>query len=422
MPTEAPYDYIIVGSGIAGLYMATELLRLSPRPRVAIYEKHAEVGGRVYTFHKEINGIEMQWEGGAGRISEEHTIIMGLLKRYKLTWSPIGGGVQYKDTYDSQLEPNAFEPAIPIYLETIAGLPAEDLAQHTIRELLTKVHGPVRAENYLIRFPYRAEIDVMRADAALDLFRRDLGGAAKYGVCVEGLSALTGAMRKDIEKRGGKFHMEHKLVRITKEEAVFIHEGDEVRSSARHYILALTSEAISHVKQFENWETLKHLRMTPLLRFYGSFPKDDDGKIWYENFGGRIVTATPVRYIIPGNPANGSMHMSYTDTQDAQFWIDKLNTDGEKKVGEEMLAELRKLLRPSIPPPRFVKAHAWAHGVTYWLPGNYSPKELSKGALTPFPKELPAVHVCGESFSLRQGWMEGAVEHAAALLKKIGKK
>jgi hypothetical protein len=150
--------------------------------------------------------------------------------------------------------------------------------------------------------------------------------------------------------------------------------------------------------------------------------KNDDGKIWYEQFGGRIVTSTPVRYIIPGNPANGSMHMSYTDTQDAQYWMDKLNTDGEKKVGEEMLAELRKLLRPSIPPPRFVKAHAWAHGVTYWLPGNYSPKELSNGALTPFPKELPAVHVCGESFSLRQGWMEGAVEHAAALLKKIGKK
>lgn len=422
MDTEAPYDYIIVGSGMAGLYLATELLRASPKARVAIYEKHAEVGGRVYTFHKEVNDVDLQWEAGAGRISEDHHIIMGLLKRYKLTWSPIGGGAQYKDTYESELEPNAFEPAIPIYLDTIAGLPVEDLANNTIRKLMTKVHGATRAENYLIRFPYRAEIDIMRADAALELFKVDLGGRTKYGVCVEGLSALIGAMRKDIEKRGGVFHMEHKLIRVGKEGVAFLHDGEEVRVSARHYILALPCEALKHVKPFTNWETLKHLQMTPLLRFYGSFPKDEDGKIWYEKFGGRIVTSTPVRYIIPGNPANGSMHMSYTDTQDAQYWIDKLKDVGEKKVGEEMLAELRKLLQPSIPPPRFVKAHAWDHGVTYWLPGKYSVKELSKGALTPFPKDLPTVHVCGESFSLRQGWMEGAAEHAALLLPKLLKK
>jgi monoamine oxidase len=108
--------------------------------------------------------------------------------------------------------------------------------------------------------------------------------------------------------------------------------------------------------------------------------------------------------------------MSYTDTQDAAYWIRKLKTVGEKKVGEEMLAELRKLIRPTIPPPYFMKAHAWDYGVTYWLPGRYDPAELSKEALRPIPA-MPNVHLCGESFSLRQGWMEGALEHAATLLK-----
>jgi hypothetical protein len=110
--------------------------------------------------------------------------------------------------------------------------------------------------------------------------------------------------------------------------------------------------------------------------------------------------------------------MSYTDTQDAEHWIRRLKVEGEKQVGEEILSELRRLLSPTIPPPYFVKAHAWEHGVTYWLPGKYDPAELSKEALTPF-KAMPDVHVCGESFSLRQGWVEGALEHTATLLKKL---
>jgi hypothetical protein len=82
-----------------------------------------------------------------------------------------------------------------------------------------------------------------------------------------------------------------------------------------------------------------------------------------------------------------------------------------------MVSELRRLLQPSIPPPYFVKAHAWDHGVTYWLPGAYDPVDLSKEALRPFAA-MPNVHVVGESFSLRQGWMEGALEHAAQLLNR----
>jgi protoporphyrinogen oxidase len=409
-------DCIIVGSGIAGLYAAVELARL--KRRVAVYEKHKEIGGRVYTFHQKINEIDLQWEAGAGRISEHHTIIIKLLKRYKLKYVPIGGGIQYKDTYTSDLEPDAFEAAIPIFLDPLIGLPQEDLEKHTIRELVTKIHGARKAAEYLIRFPYRAEIDVMRADMALKLFLGEFRRTERYGICAEGLSALTAALQADAEKRGVVFRMEHELVNINNEEATFKHGSEQVVVKAPQFILALTCEALRELGPFKKWHVLKHIRMEPLLRFYGAFPKED-GKLWYEKYGGRIVTSTPIRYMIPGSAVIGSAQMSYTDSQDARYWIEKLHADGEKKVGEEMLAELRKLLSPSIPPPFFVKAHAWDHGVTYWLPGHYDPAKLSKEAVTPFPETMPAIHVCGESFSLRQGWMEGAVEHAALVVKKL---
>ena len=171
------------------------------------------------------------------------------------------------------------------------------------------------------------------------------------------------------------------------------------------------------IKPLQTWHVLRHLQMKPLLRFYGAFPKEEN-KVWYETYGTRIVTSEPIRYMIPGDTSVGSAQMSYTDSQDAEYWIQRLKTEGEKQVGEEMLQELRRLLKPSIPPPYFVKAHAWDHGVTYWLPGAYDPSALSKEAITPF-QEMPAVHVCGESFSLRQGWIEGAIEHAESMLQKL---
>jgi monoamine oxidase len=415
-----PYDCIIIGSGIAGLYTAVELMRAVPKARIAVFEKHKEIGGRVYTFHQEVDGFKMQWEAGAGRISEHHTLILELLKRYKLNFVPIGGAIQYKDTYTTPLEPDAFEPAIPIYMDCLMGLPKEDLAKSTVRQIMTKIHGAKRTEEYLIRFPYRAEVDIMRADMALELFSHEFRLTEKYGICAEGLSSLTAAMRADAEKRGAKFFMGEELLDVAQKDMVEA-SFKERTVRARVCVLAIPAEALKKVGAFRKWGPIKKIRMAPLLRFYGSFPAGPDGNIWYEKYGGRVVTSTPIRYMIPGNPAIGSAHMSYTDLQDAEYWIGRLKTEGEKKVGQEILAELRKLLDAEIPTPRFVKAHAWDFGVSYWLPGAYEPTELSREALTPIAA-MPDVHVCGESFSTRQGWMEGAVEHAAMLLPKLVKK
>jgi len=430
--SEASYDIIIVGSGMAGLYTALEVLKRHPKTRLAIFEKYKEVGGRAYTFRSKVDGKRVQWEAGAGRISEKHEHVMGLLKHYGLTWIPIGSSIQYKQDAASPFEPNAFEPAIPIMIDTIAGLPAEELATHTIRQLLTKIHGPTETEKYLIRFPYRAEVDIMRADMAIQSFRGEMRAHEGYGICKEGLSALVKAMREDIEKRGGVFHVHHELIGYEPAEGDAIDlefrigpPDDGVgrpllRVRARkHAVLAIPAMALEAIG-LKDW--VRHLRMAPLLRFYGVFPKDENGKLWYEEYGGRVVTAGPVRYIIGGNPAQGTCQISYTDSQDAQYWIEKLDKEGEKAVGEEILKELRQLLKPMIPAPKMMKSHAWRDGATYWLPGKYDPKEVSRKALTPFPEKMPGLHICGESFSLRQAWMEGALEHATALVGILDRK
>ena len=110
--------------------------------------------------------------------------------------------------------------------------------------------------------------------------------------------------------------------------------------------------------------------------------------------------------------------VSYTDADDASRMISYLDSRGEKALGSFILRDLRAMFPDrKIPEYTFFKSHPWTHGCTYWTPGDYNVKEESIRAHHPDPEKLPSVYVCGESFSLRQAWMEGAIEHAEELLQ-----
>ena len=95
---------------------------------------------------------------------------------------------------------------------------------------------------------------------------------------------------------------------------------------------------------------------------------------------------------------------------------------GENKTGEFILKELRGLFDPKIPTPVLYKAHSWKEGTTYWLPGSYNPYKESAKSIHPMPDTMPSLYLCGESFSIRQAWMEGALEQTEKMLHVLQKK
>jgi monoamine oxidase len=417
------YDIVIVGAGLAGLTCGIALQKKGLN--TCILEKYGYSGGRVVTYRKD----GYQWENGAGRIASNHKNVHALLKHYGLTEQPIGKEQLFipRGSHESDAIPNGFEIQLASLLKDVKQLDPQVLATHTLEQIVKSIMGESEANRFLDQFAYRAEVTVLRADLALQSFlgEGEMGSYEGYTVCKEGLSAMTDAMATDYKSKGGTILLNHEMTAVSENNCVDV--TCKVGSKKKGYtyevvkgsqcILALHSSALKECSSTRHFEALKHLVMCPLIRTYGVFPTKG-GTSWFSGLP-KVVTGNPVRYFIPIDASKGIAMVSYTDADDAFRMIQLLESKGEKALGSFLLKQLRSLF-PSrnVPDYLFFKSHPWTHGCTYWTPGSYSAEAMSQETMHPDPKNLPSVYLCGESFSLRQAWMEGAIEHAEGLLKR----
>lgn len=229
-------------------------------------------------------------------------------------------------------------------------------------------------------------------------------------------------MATDFERLGGVLQtgatvLDARSVRTKKGRSLcqlkVLQEGLHTDVLAKTCVLATHLNALRSMPSVRRrMPVLRHLQMEPLVRMYAVFPVTG-GKAWFSGLS-RMVTAGRVRYIIPISDKKGVIMISYTDGADARYWIDAQRLHGDTWVQEEVLRDVRALLPDrSIPDPSVFKIHPWSAGCTYWRPGAYDVKKASTEGL-----ELGGgIFACGESLSLRQAWVEGALESAETLLK-----
>jgi glycine/D-amino acid oxidase-like deaminating enzyme len=263
--------------------------------------------------------------------------------------------------------------------------------------LAERTLGPELTELILQQFGFRAETEVLRADLGIHAFRGEMGAVQFVGV-KGGLSLLIDALEKACRAAGVSIRTGTAVTDVRG-------KGTKVHTlrgnlECDRVILALPVEALRHLPFMRRSAILKHLRMEPLTRIYAKFATPWPHK--------KLVTNSPLRFIIPIVPEVGLVMISYTEAQDTKTFK---GLSGLTLIAA-LQSELRKLF-PRAPTILWASAYEWAHGCTYWLPGSYDPAVESKKALQPFPGE--AIHLCNESFSLRQAWIEGSLDHAAAL-------
>lgn len=425
---ESLYGLIIVGAGIAGLRVGIESLKAKPNLRCCILEKYGYVGGRISTFRKDIPKVgPVQWENGAGRISFSHKKVLQLLNTYNLTFIPIDGDTYYVNEQSKHpfLTGNKFTDLIDVYMRPIENLSTETLKSHTLKELLDKTVGTGNARHFYEQFPYYSEIHTLRADLALESFKKEMKSNNGFGVVKEGFSSLTDGMMTEFIQRGGTIIMDTCVYKLTNKPSNIISIDCKIRNTtkqisynAKMIVLALHHSALKKVEGVDNLPVLKHLTMTPLLRIYAIFPTKNNVS-WFSGIG-KTVTNSPIRYIIPIDPSSGIVMISYTDGGDAKWWIkqDESNAEhGEENVKDLVMTEIRKLFpERTIPNPIFFKQHPWYDGCTYWLPGDYDVITESSKSIHPAKTTFPNLFMCNESFAVKQCWVESALDQADKLL------
>ncbi len=407
------YDIIIIGAGIAGLYTGIQLLKKYPHYNIIILEKYKYIGGRVVSYSKDISNIgTVSWENGAGRIHSSHKIVQELLKQYDIKTVPISDNIQYisdsgNDAY--------FEDFIHLYLQPLKLLPLSVLQENTLYSLFKDIYGIKETQRIFERFPYYTEVHVLRADIALEQFTNEMGTRNNYYVCKNGLSELIEAMTGDFTSRGGIIQEGSEVISIKKNNNLIIHIKNNETIHCKKVICTVPVASIRKINIFSNWTPIDRLKMMPLLRIYMVFPKSRGG-MWFKNIP-KTVTSNKLRYIIPINAAKGTIMVSYTDGVYTKEWMKYVTAKEYEKLSEKLLSELRSLFPDcEIPVPVFMKTHPWYDGTTAWLPGKYDIKKVYNDILK---GPMDDVYVCGESYSFRQAWMEGALESAQDVLKII---
>lgn len=411
------YDYIVVGGGIAGLYSCLKLA--NGKNKILLLERNGNVGGRLQTY----NDKKISYEAGGARFHEGHKKLFELIKMFNLedkifpitndkTFIPVKNKFSKKYNIDS------------IIKKIISGsskFSKEQLLKMNMNELCQKVLDKEECLYFKSGFEYICELEDLNSYEAIDTFQNDLNNSFQFYLFKNGFSELIDLIQNFLKENNCSIKTQHTLRSIKRNGDTYNLDiqnlGKKKFFKTPNLILALDKTPLMSLQYLSSIKPLlENVHKIPLLRIYACYPSDPKTKkVWFHDIG-KVTTDLEIKYIIPYNPATGLIMISYTDQKLAEFW-NKIVDKGSKVLEQELSKQLKKLFpKKKIPQATYLKAHYWHNGVHFWKKGREGEVEMQK-ITQPFKNEN--LYICGESYSLRQGWVEGALETSQEVIDRI---
>ena len=402
------YDIIIIGGGASGLYCG---LQLCKKYKILLLDDRDYLGGRIHS-HK-----NPPYEIGAARYHNKQHHLCKLIKKYKLTGYPLSKEVDFIHTKHEYIPcgMDFFHNAIQDVLNKSKSLSKKYLQSITFKNLCKKFYSNSDVNFLIDVFGYKSEFIDLNAYEGCNTFSRDFGNQ-QYFVIGEGMGTLCEKMGDDIKKNKGEIKLNSLVTSVTQCHDHYSVKVDSKSFDGKKIIFAIKPH---QMKQFHVlspvFSNLNSVGAGKLLRIYATFPIDSTHGVWFKGMK-RTTTNSFLRHIIPISEESGLIMISYTDGPDVDKFLKKKHTlMHDKHIEHMVMDECRKLFKDiEIPKPLYFKSHYWSHGAHFWKVGYDSDKIINE-----MIHPVRNIYTCGEGFSKKQAWVEGALESAELVIRKL---
>jgi lysine 2-monooxygenase len=467
-------DVAIVGAGSAGTYLADRLIQARPGWRIAIFERSTRIGGRLWSVR--VDGLPHPIELGGMRYMSGHPRVQSVVDELGIETRAFDPADQPERTflrgvmgrspddpdggrgYDlpageagrsaSDLIRGAFLKIVPHAREldeagwrhhrATATFSGRALTDWSIAEAVATILSPEGHRFATDAFGYDSGIRPHNAGDAIQYVMGTGYPSGRARVPVDGMDRIPRELAARFEGLGGTIRLGHDVRRVeVGEGSVLLGSANGSGVRAKRLVLTLpipALEALADASPAINGPTWRRLYRSiegfPATKLY----------CWYDRpwwragadapTGLRTTTDLPNRKIFyfdeaPDRPA--AILAAFTDHRHNEPIVALADgRSGGEPASSGLLEALRGWLATAHPgaavpagsgsafqhwgaDPREVAWHFWRSGC--------NSDEMMDLAAQPDPT-LP-IHLCGEVFSRRGAWVEGALESADAVASRL---
>jgi protoporphyrinogen oxidase len=420
------HDIIIIGGGISGLYTFYKLKKERPEINILLLEKNPDLGGKIKTNRKFLNGIKYTIEQGAHRFNQNHKLILELIKELELDQYKKNINVKSifvpscdcKTTYQENINQICMEKILDFYEKN----KSEDIKKYTFYEYAKKVLTPEELKLLVGSNGYYASIVCKNAKDQIMNYKINYNSILTFFTLTCGIDKIISKLKKIILDIGGNIQTNTSVENIdyNKNKEMFqIFTDSNVTYKCRQCILAIPkSELLKLNILTENYYTktlLQSVATKQYCKIYYIFKKEDIPLL--EKIK-NTTTNNNLRHVFPIHPEDGSMLISYTDSKFAEYWKELNSQDpiNYSVVKKHIKKNIYKTFGIVLPEPIDVNIFYWKFGNACWKK-NVNSNEISQQILKPI-NSIP-LYICSENYSMNQSWMEGALETSEHVVKKI---
>lgn len=407
------YDFVIVGSGIAGLYSAYQLKKHFPNINLCVLEKEGRIGGRMGS--ENFHGTSIAMGAGVGR--KKDVLLIKLLKELKIKWKEY----EYRSR---DLNPD------PVYvMKTIYYLRSEyrknpsEASGKTFRQYATQKLDKKTYDSFLISAGYT---DYENEDVYETLYHYGMeDNEPGWTLLSIHWNDLLEALIQKIDRKN--IHTNAEIIQLktneeTQDRLFHLISQNKTQQKkiwkAKSVIFATTVCNIQNLIPGANHpdSIYKQIHAQPFLRVYAK-ANDKSIPILKQYIPITTLVPGPIHKIIPISPKTGIYMIVYTDNQGAielKKYIE--NTAENCKKWSRKIEKCFDLEEGAV---EFIdiQSYFWSCGTHYYSPLKKT-EEINnrKDFIQRAQNPMSNLWVIGEMVSTNQGWVEGALESVHAVL------